>query len=478
MSSTTTTAAPPTAPVTTRHWVISVVLSTAISLVAVLIGVHKFQVGPAAIALFPIVWAVLIGALVGAQRVKPLSGSTRAAGDLLIRISIVLFLARLGMEIGPALPKMGEVGPAMALQELGHIFGTVILALPVAVALGLGRVSIGAAWSIDRESFLAYAIERFGVRSPEYRGVFSVWLLGSVFGALFISLLAGLLGGLDIFDPRALALGLGLGSSSMMLGGVAALPLLYPEQAGEIMALAALSNLVTNIVGFYAGVYLALPAVRRLYAFWTRVLGRPRAEIEEAHELLTYADVRSGDTALRERSVSGAAGHLPRMRDDDNRADDAAPAVLQDPPPPSSRTAILAAYAITAVVGLLVNTVGMRGFEVRDLAGMAFLLALTAVAFEVVKRFPAIPASVAVLSLATIISMPWLPGHEALLQLVDHLDVILVGISGIALIGMGLGRDIEAFKKLNWKIVVVALITYSSSFVVAAVIAELALGLW
>src|SRR5699024_6983830 len=103
--------------------------------------------------------------------------------------------------------------------------------------------------------FLAFAIERFGTRSPEYRGVFGVWIFGSLFGALYISLIAGLLGSLDILHPLALALGLGLGSSSMMLGGVGALSVLYPSQATEIMALAGLSNLVTNIVGFYAGVF-------------------------------------------------------------------------------------------------------------------------------------------------------------------------------------------------------------------------------
>ena len=69
------------------------------------------------------------------------------------------------------------------------------------MALGLGRVAIGATWSIDRESFLAYAIERFGIRSPEYRGVFSVWLLGTLFGAVFISLLAGVLGSMS-FSTR------------------------------------------------------------------------------------------------------------------------------------------------------------------------------------------------------------------------------------------------------------------------------------
>lgn len=91
-------------------------------------------------------------------------------------------------------------------HSVRYAVGTVIIALPVGVALGTGRTAIGATWAIDRESYLAYALQRCGVKSPVYRGVLSVWLLGSVFGAVFISLLAGLLGGMGIFDPLALAL--------------------------------------------------------------------------------------------------------------------------------------------------------------------------------------------------------------------------------------------------------------------------------
>ena len=281
---------------TLKSWIVSVGLGFAISLVAILIGEHTIKIGPAAIVLFPIIWAVLIGAIVGLQRILPITGKIRAVGEPQIRIGIVLFLALLGMGIGPSIGEVSNLGPAILLQEVGHIFGTVIIALPIAVGLRMGRSAIGASWSVDRESFLAFAIERFGTRSPEYRGVFGVWIFGSLFGALYISLIAGLLGSLDILHPLALALGLGLGSSSMMLGGVGALSVLYPEQATEIMALAGLSNLVTNIVGFYAGVFLSLPLARKLYLFWTKVWRRPAAEIEEA-KLVARGAVPEGDAS-------------------------------------------------------------------------------------------------------------------------------------------------------------------------------------
>ncbi|NUP73521.1 MAG: DUF3100 domain-containing protein [Sinomonas sp.] len=430
------------------HWVAVIVISTVISVAAVLIGTYKLQLGPAALVLFPIIWAVIIGGVVGSQRVRRLSGSSRAVAGFLLEIGIIVFLAGLGLQIGPSLAKFTQIGPAILLQEVGHIFGTVILALPVAVALGLGRVAIGAAWSIDRESFLAYALQRFGVHSGEYRGVFSVWLLGSLFGAVFISLLAGAVGNLGIFDPRALALGLGLGSASMMLGGVGALSLLYPQHAGEIAALAALSNLVTNIVGFYAGVFLSLPVCRRLYRFWSRLFGRD----DEGR-------------SVRKRSEKGANGAAAKPM----------AGVKTDPVLKPNTGMTLIAYAVVGAMALLANVVGTKSFHLEDVAGIAVLLALTGVAFTLSKVVRAVPSSVWVLSLATTLSAPFMPTAGLLGGVTQHLDSLLVGLPALTLIGLTLGRDIGALKSLSWKVVIVALVTYGASFLAAAALGQIML---
>lgn len=445
------------APITRSHWVSATVLSTIISVVAVLIGEHKFEVGPAAVALFPIIWAVLIGGIVGVQRIRPLSGSTRSVATVLLEISIVLFLAKLGTEIGPSLAKFTNLGPAIVLQEVGHIFGTVIIALPVAVGLGIGRAAIGATWSIDRESYLAFAIERFGVRSAEYRGVFSVWVIGSVFGALYISLLAGGLGSLGIFSPLALALGLGLGSGSMMLGGVGALSLIYPDKAAEITALAALSNLVTNIVGFYSGIFLALPLCRRLYAFWMKVFGRDDEGRRVRTAASTKASERSGD--------AGAGAEEPVLE------------VIKDPELPTPPRVQLLAYTIVGLGGVLINALAAGSLRVEDFIGVAFLLLLTRVCFALAKLLPAVPASVFVLGLGTILSANFLPTGAWLAHTLENIDVMMLGLPGLAMIGLTLGRDIQALRRLSWKIVIVALLTYSSSFIAAAALGQVALHL-
>ena len=452
-------------------WFAMIALSTAVCAAAIMIGTHKFHLGPAAIVLMPILWTVLIGGFLGVQRWKPIGGRARAVSTHLMDVSIVFFLAGLGTQIGPSLTKFTNIGPAILLQEVGHVVGTVILALPVAVALGLGRTAIGATWSIDRESYLAFAIQRFGVRSPEYRGVFAVWVLGSVFGAVFISLLAGLLGGLDFFDPRALALGLGLGSASMMLGGVGALSILYPEMAGEIMALAALSNLVTNIVGFYAGVFIALPMCQKLYTMWSRIFGRDDLgrRVRGGALLGSTTGSKTGGSAHARSGAAAVEADEPAVTDTvDVNGIEADPTVLRSP------KTWLTAFAATGVAGILLNTLGTGSMRPLDVVGVTILLVLTAVALVLARLVPAVPSSIWVLALATIASATFLPIGPFIASTTQNINVLFAGLPMIALIGMSLGRDVKALRSLSWKIIIVALMTFTASFVAAAVIAQVA----
>ncbi|GAB3194564.1 DUF3100 domain-containing protein [Nesterenkonia suensis] len=445
-----------------RSWLAAMLLGVGVPATAVLIGTYEISVGLAAIVLFPLLWAVLIGAVVGLQPWRPVTGPTRAVSELLIRVGIVVFLALLGTGIGPSLPDLVDIGPAIAMQELGNAFGTVIIGIPVAVGLGLGRVAIGATWSANRESYLAYAIDKWGVRAPEYQGVFGVWLLGTVFGAVFISLIAGITGGLDIFDPRALALASGLGSASMMLGAVGSLSVLYPEMAGEIMALAAISNLVTNIVGFYMGVYVVLPFARWFYRVWVRILGK-----QEADARSIAVDTDSTDST---DSTDGTDGT-------DGTGTDAAPTPkrAQDPPPPKTIAAWVAAFLFTGVAGLLINWVGTGTLTWQGVVGLSMVTGLSVLAFLLARVTRGVPASIWVLAMATLASAPFFPGSDFLVGMTENLNVLLVGLPQIALLGLSLGRDIDGLKKMSWKVVLVGFLTLASAYLAAAVVAQFVL---
>ena len=80
------------------------------------------------------------------------------------------------------------------------------------------REAVGACYSIDREANVAIIIDRYGFHSPEGRGVMGMYICGTLFGAMWISVLAGMIAQLGWFHPIALAMGAGIGSASMMGG--------------------------------------------------------------------------------------------------------------------------------------------------------------------------------------------------------------------------------------------------------------------
>ncbi|MEI3012251.1 MAG: DUF3100 domain-containing protein [Sutterella seckii] len=62
---------------------------------------------------------------------------------------------------------------------------------------------------------VAIIAERFGLDSPKARASWACTSAAPVFGALWVSLLAGIIAQLGIFHPHSLAMGAGIGSASM-----------------------------------------------------------------------------------------------------------------------------------------------------------------------------------------------------------------------------------------------------------------------
>ena len=96
-----------------------------------------------------------------------------------------------GTLVGPNVVKIVSAGPAFLLQELGNL-GTIFLAFPLAILLGMKRSAIGATVSVCREATLGVVGERYGLDSPEGTGVLGTYMMGTVFGTIIFSLLGSL----------------------------------------------------------------------------------------------------------------------------------------------------------------------------------------------------------------------------------------------------------------------------------------------
>src|SRR3546814_10281716 len=162
----------------------------------------------------------------------------RYAGKLL-NIAWLLFIVKLGLMAGYSMPVLREVGWALAFQEVGHAFGTMVLALPLALLLGIKREAVGATFSIGRETGLVIIGQRYGMQSAEGRGVLAEYITGTVLGAVYITLLARFVASLDIFDPRSLAMGAGIGTGSLMAAAMGVITDGHsPEVSSERTAIA------------------------------------------------------------------------------------------------------------------------------------------------------------------------------------------------------------------------------------------------
>lgn len=417
-----------------RLWVV-IGLILVISAGAQAIGAVEIGLGFATITILPLVWGLLGGGIVSGQPWRRLPLDLQSAAGTIMSVAVLILLARLAFTMGPNLNLLFEAGPALLLQEVGHLFGTIALALPLAVLLRMGPATVGATFSIDREGSFAMVSERYGQDSPQYRGVLSMYAFGTLFGAVAITLIASVAVGLDIFDPLALAMGAGVGSGSMMAAAASTVAQAHPELGDQVLAFAATSNVITGFLGVYVGMYIALPLADKLYTVLTK----------------------------RQKPVT------PR------RAVAPAPTVIAPP----VRIATWVSMAVLVVAGTVVNTIATGAFDPKVLLGYV-VLALLVAAGLLVSRLTRgkVGSMVTVITLGVLASCPWSPVDGALLTVVNGVDFLAVCTLVLTVAGLSLGKDLPMLRAIGWKIVPVGLVAIAASYLLSVVVAEFALGLW
>ncbi|QIZ38122.1 DUF3100 domain-containing protein [Saccharopolyspora sp. ASAGF58] len=427
-------------------------LALVIALVVQFVGQVKIDLGIGSIIIFPMVWGLVLGLLVSVQRFKPLGLDLQKAASALVGVAVMLLVARLAFNIGPSLPTLVKAGPALLLQEVGHLLGTIALALPLAVLLRMGKATVGATFSLDREPSFAMVSEKYGPDSDQYRGVLAMYVFGTLFGAVFITLLTSLVANWRIFDPLALAMGAGVGSGSMMAASTASIVDAYPAGEEAILGMAAVSNLITTILGVYVGIYIALPLADRFYRLLT---GRR-------------------DTAAPGSGAPAASAGAGSDEVADNRAfrEQVAAVSTQVTLP------LWLSLGVLTVLGIGTASIAAGALSWKVVGGYAVLLALVLVGLLLAKVSRKISAIVWITTVGAYISSPWFPGAEVLNPLVKSVDFLSIATIMLTLAGLSLGKDIPLLRRIGWKIIPVGLVAITASFLLSTVIAEFALGLW
>ncbi|WP_425840975.1 DUF3100 domain-containing protein [Streptomyces fractus] len=425
-------------------------LALVIALVVQFIGELDIDLGIGSIIVFPMVWGLLLGLLVSIQKFRPLGIDLQKVAAALVGVAVMILVARLAFNIGPSLPTLADAGPALLLQEIGHLLGTVAIALPLAVLLRMGKATVGATFSLDREPSFAMVSEKYGPDSDQYRGVLAMYVFGTMFGAVFITLLTSLVSNWNIFDPLALAMGAGVGSGSMMAASSASIVAAYPGDEQAILGMAAVSNLITTILGVYVGIYLALPLADRFYRFLTR-----RGRAEESRPAQATPDEVERDAAenraFREQ-VASAAGEI--------------------------KLPLWLSLGVLTVLGIGTASVAAGHISLDIIGGYAVLLALVLVGIVLAKVSRKISAIVWITTVGAYVSSPWFFASDTLNRLVSSVDFLSIATIMLTLAGLSLGKDLPLLRRIGWKIVPVGLVAITASFLLSVVIAEFTLGAW
>lgn len=237
------------------------------------IGQIQIPLGPGKFILFPIFYSLILGILSGPQVTKIIGSRQVKAASKLVIVAICPFIAKLGINAGASLEVVLSAGPALILQEFGSL-GTILLAMPLALLLGLKRESVGATHSINRESNLALITDMYGPDSPEARGSLSIYIVGGMVGTIYFGFMVSVIAVLGIFHPYALGMASGVGAGIMMASATASLAEIYPAMADQISALASASETISGIDGIYMTIFLGIPLCNFLYRKLEPKLGR------------------------------------------------------------------------------------------------------------------------------------------------------------------------------------------------------------
>lgn len=430
---------------TTNGYVKLYLFAIAIVVIASFIGPFSFKVGPGSVVLLPMVWAILMGAALGLASSRlpaplQLDIGLQFKSSAILQAGLLIFTAKLGLMVGSSLPVLARAGWSLAFQELGHFVGTIVLGLPLALLLGIKREAIGATFSVGREPSLAIIAERYGMDSPEGRGVLAEYLTGTIFGAVFIAIFAGFVTSLHIFDPVALAMGAGVGSGSIMAAAAGAIAAQQtPEVAKSVATFAAASNLLTSTVGTYFTLFISLPLAVWGYKVLEPILGRRKGGI---------AKVDASAATLEQVSTSDVDAEL-------------------------SNAARWFAWFAVAAMCLLCNLILYKTSMADALPGTLIMVACVAAGHYLTKLLKnAVPAVCIISLVAMFLTSPWCPFAVTVIALSSKINFLAAVPTMLTFAGLSIAKDVPAFRRLGWRIIIVSLVANGGTFLGATAIAQ------
>jgi len=138
-------------------------------------------------------------------------------------------------------------------------------------------------------------------------------------------------------------------------------------------------------------------------------------------------------------------------------------------------TLVLLIIGVMTVAG---NTIGYHFPIAEGIIGYLIMMVITLLGIVFAKFIPLKLPMVFWISIIAILSTSSLsPYAKVITEYTSKVDFLALTTPILAYAGLSIGKDLAVFKKMSWRIVIVALTVYTGTFICATAIAEVMLRL-
>ena len=134
---------------------------------------------------------------------------------------------------------------------------------------------------------------------------------------------------------------------------------------------------------------------------------------------------------------------------------------------------------VTGFFSWIANIININPPLASSAVGCLVLVALAAVGIfiSLLTGLTKLPIVFGVSIVAVAVSVPGFPGGEFIMHHTNNVSFLALTTPLLAYAGLSIGKDMEAFKGLSWRIIPVALAVAAGSFVCSTILAEFMLHL-
>ncbi len=139
---------------------------------------------------------------------------------------------------------------------------------------------------------------------------------------------------------------------------------------------------------------------------------------------------------------------------------------------------IAAILAIVCGISLIGNWIAVKIDPIKSLPGMLILGLISFAGWVLGQVLPWKLPNIVYISLIAIgLTTPWTPGSQWVVAQVNNVNFLALCTPILAYAGIAIGKDLDQFAKMSWKIAIVAMFVLSGTFIGSCLIAQTMLKL-